>query len=184
MREIKVGDVLIRYLLPFSVWHYGIVTEVKSQNANDIFIMDFSDACGITRTSLLDFMYGRQFVWVDNFDKEIKKYTTYPVEERIKRAYKMYNEQKLSYTINKYNCEYFVRRCTFVDPVRWISKQTTEIGKNRLSVLGKISFMIGYGIIDKYLDLSTCERDMNRDKYGYRVCAKCGELFEHNKLSN
>lgn len=176
MREIKVGDVLIRYLLPFSVWHYGIVVDVKSQNANDIFMLEFADASGIAKISLMEFMYGRQYVWVDNFDDEVAKSTTYPVEDRIRRAYKMYREQKLSYTINKYNCEYFVRRCIFVNPANWISKQTTEIGKNRLSVLGKISFMIGYGIIDKYLDLSTCERDMNQDKYGYVVCLKCGVI--------
>jgi Lecithin retinol acyltransferase len=179
MREIKVGDVLIRYLLPFSVWHYGMVVDVKSQNANDIFMLEFADSSGINKISLMDFMYGRKYVWVDNFDSEVKKATTFPINERIRRAYKLYREQKLTYTINKFNCEYFVRRCIFVDPVRWISKQTTEIGKNRLSVIGKISFMIGYGIIDKYLDLSTCESDMNPDKYGYEVCLTCGEIQEH-----
>lgn len=180
MREIKVGDVLIRYLLPFSVWHYGIVIKVRSQNANDISLLEFADSSGIAKITLLDFMYGRKYFWVDNFDSEAAVATTFPIAERIARAKKMYREQKLTYTINKYNCEYFVRRCTFVDPARWVSKQTTEIGKNRLSVLSKIAFMIGYGIIDKYMDLSDCERDMNRDKYGYSVCLCCGELFEHN----
>lgn len=180
MREIQVGDILIRYLLPFSVWHYGIVVKVNGQNANDITMLEFADASGIAKVTLMDFMYGRQYVWVDNFDDEMAKYATFPIEERIKRAYKMYREQKLSYTINKYNCEYFVRRCTFVDPVRWISKQTTEIGKNRMSVIAKISFMIGFGILDKYMDLSDCEKDNNKDKYGYRVCLKCGEITEHN----
>lgn len=181
MREIKPGDILIRYLLPFSVWHYGIVVKVKSQNANDIIILEFADSSGIAKVTMMDFMYGRQYVWVDNFDDEAAKYATYPIAERIKRAYKMFREQKLSYTINKYNCEYYVRRCMFIDPVRWISKQTTEIGKNRMTVIAKISFMIGYGLLDKYTDLSDCEKDSNKDKYGYKVCLDCGDISEHNK---
>lgn len=179
MREIQVGDVLIRYLLPFSVWHYGIVVKVKSQNANDITMLEFADASGIAKTSMMGFMYGRKYVWVDNFDDETAKHATFPIDERIRRAFKMYREQKILYTLNKYNCEYYVRRCMFVDPVRWISKQTTEIGKNRMSVIAKISFMIGYGILDKYTDLSDCEKDSNKDKYGYEVCLHCGEFSEH-----
>ena len=31
-------------------------------------------------------------------------------------------------------------------------------------------------IIDKYMDLSDCEKDHNKDKYGYVVCLKCGQF--------
>lgn len=181
MRPIVVGDVVIRFLLPFSVWHYGIVVEVLSQNAKDILILEFADANGITKSSLLDFMYGRQYVWIDNFDDEVAgPKALYPIGERIARAFKMFNEQKLSYTINKYNCEYFVRRCMFRDSRKWVSRQTSEIGKNKLSVMTKLAFTIMYGAIDKYMDLSDCEKDMNPDKFGYKVCLDCGELSPHS----
>lgn len=180
MREVKVGDVVMRFLLPFSVWHYGIVVNVKSQNAKDILILEFADASGINKVTLLDFMYGRRYFWIDDFTDELAKYKTYSIRERIKRAYIMFAEQKLSYTINKYNCEYYVRRCIFRDPENWISRQTRDISKNKLSVLSKLLFITIHGAIDKYMDLSECESDMNKDKYGYNVCLDCGEISEHN----
>lgn len=185
MRPIAVGDVVIRFLLPFSVWHYGLVVKVLSQNAKDILILEFADANGITKSSLLDFMYGRQYFWIDNFDDEYKSLNVssdlYTIEERIARAYKMFSEQKLSYTINKYNCEYFVRRCIFKDNRKWVSRQTSEIGKDKLSVLSKLAFTVMYGAVDKYMDLSDCERDMHSDKPGYKVCLDCGEVSSHTK---
>lgn len=182
MRPIEVGDVVIRYLPPFSVWHYGIVVNVISQNAKDILILEFADSSGIAKVSLLDFMYGREYFWIDNFDDEISDASLlYPIKERIARAYKMFNEQKLSYTINKYNCEYFVRRCMFRDSQKWISRQTAEIGKDKLTVLAKLALTVVYGTIDKYMDLSDCERCMNQDKFGYKVCLDCGRIKPHNE---
>lgn len=180
MRNIKVGDVVMRFLLPFSVWHYGIVVDVLSQNAKDILILEFADASGINKVTLLDFMYGRQYFWLDDFNDE-RHLKVFPLRKRIERAYKMFEEQKLSYTINKYNCEYYVRRCIFRDPLNWVSKQTKEIGRNKLSVLTKLAFVSLYGAADKYLDLSECESGMNKDKFGYKVCLDCGEMSAHNE---
>jgi hypothetical protein len=181
MREIRVGDILIRFLLPFSVWHYAIVVDVLSQNAKDILVLEFADQTGIAKVTMIDFMYGRQYTWIDNFDAEVSKFKTFPTAKRIERAYKMFAEQKLCYTINKYNCEYYVRRCIFRDPANWISKQTKEIGRDKLSIITKLAFISVYGAIEKYVDLSDCERDMNKDKFGYKVCLTCGDIAEHNR---
>ncbi len=174
MRQIKRGDVIIRYLTPFGVWHYGIVTDVKAQNLNDIFLLELADASGVAKVSLLEFMYGRYYFWIDDFAGEMTNNSIYSIDERIKRAYKMYKEQKLSYTLNKFNCEYYVRRCIFKNPALWVSKQTTEIGKDRLRMFGKLLGTIAHGILDKYIDTSRIEHDQNKDKTGFEVCLECG----------
>lgn len=174
MRKIKRGDAIMRYLTPFGVWHYGIVTEVRAQNLNDIFLLELADASGIAKVTLAEFMYGRHYFWIDDFADEMANNSTYSIDERIRRAYQMYREQKLSYTLNKYNCEYYVRRCIFKNPALWISKQTTEIGKDRIRMLGKLLGTITHGIIDKYIDTSHIEYDQNKDKPGFKVCLECG----------
>lgn len=177
MRQIKRGDVLMRFLTPFSVWHYGIVIEVKGQNANDIFMLEFADSRGITKITLLEFMYGRKYFWLDNFDNEVAKNPTFSIDERIERALRLYKSQKLIYTINKYNCEYYVRRCIFRDSALWISQQTRNLGKDRLTVLSKLAFVVAFGSLNKFLDFDDYERDMNREKNGYEVCICCGDFW-------
>ena len=177
---IKRGDVIIRYLTPFGVWHYGIVTEVKAQNLNDIFLLELADASGIAKVSLHEFMYKRHYFWLDNFDDEIARNSTYSIDERIERAYQMFREQKLLYTLNKYNCEYYVRRCIFKNPALWISKQTSEMGKDRLSMLSKLVGTIMHGIAGKYVDISRVEHDLNKDKQGFEVCLECGKFWPHS----
>jgi hypothetical protein len=185
MRPIRRGDVLIRYLTPFGVWHYGMVTEVKDQNLDDIFMLELADSSGVAKITLRQFMYGRHYFWIDNFDEEIRKNSTFSIDERIERAYKMFREQELIYTINKYNCEYFVRKCIFMNKVLWLSKQTSDIGKDRISMLGKLLGTITHGIASKYVDLSRFEYDLNKNKIGFEVCHECGNFWdigsEHKK---
>jgi hypothetical protein len=175
-REIKRGDVIIRYLTPFGVWHYGLVVDVKGQNLNDIFLLELADSTGIAKISLHQFMYERYYFWIDNFDSEIANNSTYNIDERIERAYKLYREQKLLYTLNKYNCEYFVRRCIFKNPALWISRQTKEMGKDRLAMMSKLIGTIAHGIVGKYVDISRIEFDLNSDKQGFEVCLDCGSI--------
>lgn len=183
-RPIRRGDVLIRYLTPFGVWHYGMVTEVKAQTLDDIFVIELADSSGIAKSTLREFMYGRYYFWIDNFDEERARNSTYDVDETISRAYKLFQQQKLIYTMNKYNCEYFVRRCIFTNPALWISKQTRDISRDKVTMLGKLLGTIVQGIASKYIDLSRLEFDLNKDKQGYEVCLECGNFWDIRKKSS
>lgn len=183
MRKIKKGDVLIRFLMPFSVWHYGLVIRVDSQNANDILLLEFDDSNKISRVTLHQFMYHRVYFWIDDFDKEMLDHPDqfYSIDERIKRGIKLADSTKLFYTINNYNCEYFVRRCVFKDKLLWLSGQTREIGKTKFGVFSKLAFLFGYGIVGKHADFSRCECDFNPTAFGYIVCLHCGKFFNKDK---
>lgn len=182
-REIKKGDVLIRYLLPFGVWHFGIVIEVKNQNINDILLLEFSDGEKVTRITLIDFMYQRHYFWIEDFNEEYIKYgpsVFYTINERVERAKQIANKGGLSYTINKYNCEYFVRRCVFKDTFLWKSVQTEKIGEYKINVIGKIALMLIYSfsIAGDLLDTSYHEVDQNPTNYKYIVCYNCGGIIQ------
>lgn len=185
-RAIQPGDVIIRFLMPFSVWHYGIVIKVDSQKLDDILMLEFADGDSVTRISMREFIYGRIYIWIDDFDYERKLYGNivfYPMQERVKRALKIAGKGGMSYTINKYNCEYFARKCVFNDKSLWKSRQTEVLGETKTSVYGKIALLFTYGILKNHIDTSRWESRLKPTKYKYVVCTYCGS-FHNGDLDN
>jgi hypothetical protein len=179
MRALKPGDILIRYLMPFSVWHYGIVIKVLDQNLDNILLFEFADADKVTRVSLRDFMYGRIYFWIDDFAFERENYgdeVFFSIEERIARAYKIAKKGGMYYTINKYNCEYFTRKCVFKNKELWPSKQTSNIGETKFSIYAKIGLLFTYGILKNHTDTTKWESRLNPTPFKYVVCIKCGQI--------
>ncbi len=181
-RKLIPGDVLIRYLMPFSVWHYGIVIQVGEQNLDDILLLEFADGDKVTRVTLREFMYGRIYFWIDDFDYEMKVYGAevfYPRKERLARAIKIAEINGMTYSINKYNCEYFVRKCVFKNRNLWISGQTSAIGETKFSVYSKIFLIFVYGMAKNHVDSSRWESRLDPTKFKYVVCVNCGGIHNH-----
>lgn len=178
VRNIKVGDVLFRYLTPYSVWHYGIVIDVVKQNANQIYMLELADSSGIQHITLTEFMYGRNYFWIDEFRGEITDENSFDIRTRINRAIKLYHENKLLYTMNYYNCEYFVRRCVFKDPKHWESKQSNKISESRLSFYKKMGTILLYGLAEKYYNLNNIEKNSRPTNLRYYVDLNNGKIFQ------
>jgi hypothetical protein len=178
-RDLVPGDVLVRYLMPFSVWHYGIIIQVLGQSLDEILMLDFSDGAKVTRGTLRDFMYGRHYFWIDDFAGEQELYGPdefYSHKERVQRAIAISERGGMTYTINKYNCEFFVRKCVFKNRDIWVSRQTLNDGETRFSVFSKLFLMFTYGIAKNHTDLSRMESRLNPTPYKYLVCLKCGQF--------
>lgn len=179
-RLIKNGDVVIRLLIPYMVWHYGIVVKVNSQNANDILILEFSDDEGIKKSTLAEFMFGRLFFWVNTFHDEKSIYgkdSFFSIGTRIQRAYNIYKKNNLSYNMMKYNCEYYVRKCVFRHESLWESKQTYEISKSVFNLYSKLLVVFAFNMLTNLTDCKMLESDSHPTKHGYRYCRKCHSIF-------
>lgn len=159
---LKRGDILIRFLPQFQVWHWGIVVEICSYDLDGIFLMEFTDTDKIDKVNLRSFCYYRRYFWVHTFSEEMHKYgprVFRPLNERIEEAYKLYKENLLTYNMSKYNCEYFCRRCVFNDKRLWISKQTEVVAKSAWYLISKIAVVITSNIFIKFGEHQDIEKD-------------------------
>lgn len=169
---IKRGDILIRFLPQFQVWHWGIVVELNSYTLDDIIIMEFTDSNIIDKVTLRAFCYYRKYFWVHSFHEEYAKYgpnVFRPLNERIKIAYQLYKQNMLTYNISKYNCEYFCRRCVFYDKSLWISKQTEIVATSALTFVLKLATISFANMINKFGEMLDIEKDSRPGDIRYEV---------------
>jgi len=172
MREIKYGDVLFRYLPEYQVWHAGIVVNVKSQHWDYIYILEFGDNDTISLVELQNFLWGRLYFWVGRFEEEKKFYgksVFRSVKERVQAALDLFETNNLKYTLHKYNCEYFVRRCTFRDQALWPSPQTMLISRSRALLGVKLMSMFLFNITHNLENDLHFEKSMRPTDHKYTV---------------
>jgi len=169
-RPIEKGDVLFRYLPEYQVWHTGIVIEVESQNWYQISVMEFDDSHTISINNLRQYLWDRKFFWISSFMNERIKYgdTIFRTkEERVATAWKLYHENSLKYTLHKYNCEYFTRRCVFKEEKYWPSTQTVVLGENRLLFYLKLASVFLFGVMHNINLNKNFERSMRSSDHKY-----------------
>lgn len=169
---IKRGDILIRFLPQFQVWHWGIVVDIKSYDLDGIIVMEFTDSDKIDKVTLRTFCYYRKYFWVHSFHEELNKYGSQvfrPLNERIRVAYDLYKKNILTYNISKYNCEYFCRRCVFYDKSLWVSKQTEIVATSAWAFILKLATVTVANMINRFGELLEMERDSRPSDIRYEV---------------
>lgn len=169
---IKRGDILIRFLPQFQVWHWGIVVEINSYDLDGIYVMEFTDSNRVDKVTLRAFCYYRKYFWVHSFHEEYTKYgqaAFRPLHERIKIAYDLYRQNILTYNISKYNCEYFCRRCVFYDRSLWISKQTEIVATSVTTFLLKLLTISVANMINRFGEMLDLEKDARPGDIRYEV---------------
>jgi hypothetical protein len=182
MRRINLGDVLYRYLPEYQVWHAGIVIKInekKPYNIHNIYLFEFDDSDCITEVSLYNFLWNRKYFWVIDFDKERGQFgdsVFRSTRSRLETAYDLFYENKLKYTLHKYNCEYFVRRCVFNDNKLWASSQTLPLGQSRIALYGKIATILIFSIVNKIHDDKDFEKSLRSD---VRFIVEDGKYVNH-----
>jgi hypothetical protein len=163
---IKLGDVLFRYLPEYQVWHVGIVIRMNEKypgSLHHVYLLEFDDSDAISEVSLYNFLWNRKYFWVTNFDEELKHFgpkVFRTTRERIQTAFDLFNANQLKYTLHKYNCEYFARRCVFSDSGLWASKQTMSLGRSRLALYSKLISIAVFSVIHKIHNDIEFEKDM------------------------
>lgn len=171
-RNIKLGDVLFRYLPEYQVWHTGIVTEINKYHWDHIYINEFDESNFVSRATLRQYMWGRKYFWVARFREEMESFgpsVFRPLKERIEIANNFFKNQTLQYTINRYNCEYYVRRCVFNDSFLWESPQTKSIGESRAKLGLKLFNMFLSNIEGRIVDNKEYESNEKKDEYKYVI---------------
>lgn len=159
---LKRGDVLIRFLPQFQVWHWGIIVEIYSYDVDGIILMEFTDTDKVEKVSLRNFCFYRKYFWVHTFREEMNLYgprVFRPLHERLRVAYEMYNKNLLTYNLSKYNCEYFCRRCVFNNKKLWESRQTELIARSTKTFLAKLATVILANTFIKLGELLDLEKE-------------------------
>lgn len=163
--KLEVGDVLFRFLPEYQVWHAGMVSRIvdgKSDNPLYVFVLEFDDSNKINESSLLAFMWGRKYFWRINFEEELNTLGPSVFRERHERAdigYQLRAKNQLTYSMHRYNCEYFVRRCVFREPLLWPSRQTECMSNSRPALYIKLASMALVSLIQRTGD--NLEREAN-----------------------
>lgn len=171
---LKKGDILIRFLPQFQVWHWGIVVDIISYDLDGIVVMEFTDSDKIDKVTLRAFCFFRKYFWVHCFREEIHKYglsVFRSLTERLQVAHTLYRENLLTYNISKYNCEYFCRRCVFREPELWTSKQTELIGRSTVLFLSKLATVAMANIFVRFGEILDLEKNNRPTDIRYEVSA-------------
>lgn len=170
-RKLRPGDVLFRFLPEYQVWHTGIIIEAPEQHCDSINLMEFDDSNNVAKVTLRNYLWFRKYFWVARFQDEMEKFghsVFRTLEERIQTAKDLYADNSLTYTLNRYNCEYFVRRCVFKDPLLWASNQTMVLSNSRLALYSKLATIFIFNIIHKFNDDLEYEQDKLKYEYKYQ----------------
>jgi len=170
--KLKPGDVLYRYLPEYQVFHVGLVISVERQHMDFIRVLEFDDSNIITLTDLRGFLWFRKYFWVATFNDELSMFGSSvfrSLDDRLKTALMLYKDNNLTYTIHRYNCEYFARRCVFNEPRLWASKQTQLITKSRAVLYAKLGSILVSNILSKFNNNLEFERDLLKDEIGFFV---------------
>lgn len=169
---LKCGDILIRFLPQFQVWHWGIIVDIVSYDLDGIFVLEFTDSDKIDKVTLRGFCYYRKYFWVHVFNDEYRKYgpsVFRPLNERVAIAYDLYRNNLLTYNMSKYNCEYFCRRCVFRDKNLWISKQTELIARSFPVFISKLATVIASNLFVKFGEQLEIEGNSRPTDIRYQV---------------
>lgn len=169
---LKCGDILIRFLPQFQVWHWGIIVDIVSYDLDGIIVMEFTDSDKIDKVTLRAFCFYRKYFWVHSFNEEYYKHgpsVFRPLHERVAIAYSLYKNNYLTYNMSKYNCEYFCRRCVFNDKQLWLSKQTELVSKSFFVFFSKLATIIASNIFVKFGEQLEIERDSRPTDTRYQV---------------
>ncbi|MAR56370.1 MAG: hypothetical protein CMM93_04230 [Rickettsiales bacterium] len=178
-RNIRPGDVLFRFLPEYQVWHTGIVAIVEDQTATGIRVLEFDDSNNISLVSLNNYLWFRKYFWVSKFEEEMKKFGPSVFrtrKERLITALEIYKDNNLTYTINKYNCEYFVRRCVFNRQDLWPSKQTMTLSRSRVLIGVKLITIVALNYLHKFDGDLEYESAEKQNEYAYIVDKNTGEI--------
>lgn len=169
---IKCGDILIRFLPQFQVWHWGIVIDIKSYDLDGVMLFEFTDSDKIEKVTLRTFCYYRKYFWVHNFREEMDLYghrVFRSLNDRLQTAHRLYKENMLTYNISKYNCEYFCRRCVFNNKKLWESRQTELIARSSKAFIAKFLTVLVSNMFIKFSELLDLEKDSRPHDIRYEV---------------
>lgn len=167
---ITEGSAVVRYLHEFQVWHWGIVVLIKEYNLDGIMVMEFTDAHKINLITLREFCWLRKYFWVHTFDTEMRLYGPSVFRQnRLGIAWDLFKKNCLTYRIDKYNCEYFVRRCVFNDPKLWESQQTKIIGRSSSIFFAKLASVALASIAYKFGEFLELEKNYRAYDIRYEV---------------
>lgn len=167
------GNVVVRFLPQYQVWHWGIVVGVIKHDLDNIHVMEFSDTNTISLVTLREFCWYRKYFWIHTFSDEFDLYgrsVFNPPEQAVRIAYQLFRNNILTYNIARQNCEYFVRRCIFNTPLLWESNQTDVIGKSKILLMFKLTTVMLAALFFKFGEMLEYERDQLPQHIRYRVC--------------
>jgi hypothetical protein len=168
-----MGDVVFRYLPEYQVWHAGIVYRVNEDlpdNSHFVYLLEFDDSDQISQVSLYNFLWNRKYFWVTTFQDERELFgdsVFRTTRDKMATAYELFRSNQLKYTLHKYNCEYFVRRCTFKDSRLWASTQTAPYGQSRLALYTKLVSIVVFGMMNKMIGDVEYEKNMREKDIAY-----------------
>lgn len=169
---ISEGQAVVRYLHEFQVWHWGIIIRIDEYNLDKIYVMEFTDSDKISLVTLRSFCWYRKYFWVHLFEKEYAIYgpgVFRSLSGRIAEAQRCFQKNNLSYRIDKFNCEYFVRRCIFNDSRLWESQQTRIIGRSKQLFAVKLASVLVASVFTKLGQFLEIEKDHRPDDIRYEV---------------
>lgn len=170
---LKLGEVVFRYLPEYQVWHVGMVVRINEDypgNIHHVYLLEFDDSDTISEVSLYNFLWNRKYFWVTSFSEELECFgpsVFRSTRERIQTAFDLFASNQLKYTLHKYNCEYFVRRCVFSDSSLWASKQTMPLGRSRLALYSKLISIAIFSVVHKINNDFEFERDLRPNDTRY-----------------
>lgn len=176
---IQEGQAVVRYLHEFQVWHWGIIVKIEEYNLDKIFVMEFTDSDKISLVTLRSFCWLRKYFWVHMFDSELSLYgpkVFRSLQGRLAEANKCFKKNNLSYRIDKYNCEYFVRRCVFNDSRLWESQQTLIIGRSSHIFFAKLASVIVGSMMTKFGQFLEIEKDYRSKDIRYEVLPNSSDI--------
>jgi len=178
---IQEGQAVVRYLHEFQVWHWGIVVRVDEYNLDKIYVMEFTDSDRISLVTLRAFCWYRKYFWVHNFNNELALYgpgVFRSLPDRLAEANSCFKKNQLSYRIDKYNCEYFVRRCVFKDSRLWESQQTLIIGKSSHLFFAKLATVVLGSMVTKFGQFLEIEKEYRNQDIRYEVCPNSSDIIQ------
>jgi hypothetical protein len=151
---MEIGTILCRRIGKTGFFHFGIVW--KSQ---PLLIIEH-DYDGRHLMTLEEFLYGETELWEITFDSELDKYgpaVFRSPKERVLQAIRLFKEGR-PYCAETFNCEHFVRECTFSLPELWGSPQVQRLKANEVGLVSRLSMAI-LGIAPE-----SCPKDAKRLK--------------------
>ena len=169
---IKAGDVLFRFLPEYQVWHVGIVVKVNKQHIDHIHVLEFDDSNCISMVTLRNYVWFRKYFWVAQFQREMDLYGAKAFRsrrERIRTAYELHISNNLHYTLHRYNCEYYARRCVFENPILWASEQTLGISESRFLLYSKVVSIALFNVVCKFHENLEYEKNKLNHEIGYVI---------------
>lgn len=138
-----LGLTLRRRLDYLDTWHYGLVVKGKPE----VMVVEF-DRKGLMLSDMDTFLWGKDYYEIYEFPESGRKY---PLYKRSQLALDFYRKSKKKggfpiYNLVKYNCEWFCRRCTYLDKDNWTSTDVEKFDKDFATGLKCLSIALNYSL--------------------------------------